>query len=200
MKQTLQSGQPERRRFFRIEDEIVLVYRPVAPEDVPDPERFQKHMVDHFSLTSTLEYLSQESQGFLRRIERDNPDVAEYLKSLERRIEVLAQALMISNNRLVDQPTCKVNLSASGIAFNTKQALPEGSMLELKMVLPPSLVGIVTFGKVVYCMPLDHGGGWRVGVDFLSMRTQDREFLIRHVVKRQLILLREQRQAQKGES
>ncbi len=189
----------ERRRFFRVEDEIVLVYRPIAPEDMPDPSQFQNQVLDPFSLTSTLEYLTQESHAHLRRIERDNPDVAEYLKTLERKIDVLAQALMISNNRLVDQPTRKVNLSAAGIAFDADQPIAEGGLLELKMVLPPSLVGIVTFGRVVYCSPCEGEKSWRVGVDFLSMREQDREVLIRHVVKRQLALLRERKQVSEGE-
>jgi len=187
---------PERRRFFRVEDEIVLVYRSVSPEDVPDPADFPGHMADHFSITSTLEFLSQESQAQLRRIQREHPEVADFLQILERKIEVLAQALVISNNQLVDQPTRKVNLSASGIAFETDQALQEGEMLELKMVVPPALVGIVTFGRVVYCHRNEDGQGQRVGVDFLSMREQDREFLIRHVVKKQLKLLREQKQEQ----
>ncbi len=186
--------QSERRRFFRVEDEIVLVYRPIAPEDMPDPAQFQNQLLDPFSLTSTLEYLTQESHAHLRRIERDHPEVAEYLRSLERKIDVLAQALMISNNRLVDQPTRKVNLSAAGIAFDADQPIAEGSLLELKMVLPPSLVGIVTFGRVVHCSPREGEKSWRVGVDFLSMREQDREVLIRHVVKRQLTLLRQRKQ------
>ncbi len=187
---------PERRRFFRIEDEIVLVYRPVAPEDVPDSAAFPEQMADHFSITSTLEFLTQESQAQLRRIQRDHPDVADFLQTLERKIDVLAQALIISNNQLVDQPTRKVNLSAAGIAFDTEQALDEGCMLELKMVVPPALVGILTFGKVVYCRENEGSHDYRVGVDFLSMREQDREFLIRHVVKRQLTQLREQKQPQ----
>ncbi len=187
---------PERRRFFRVEDEIVLVYRPIAPEDMPSLEAFQNQLIDHFSLTSTLEYLTQESQAQLRRIERESPAVAEYLKTLERKIEVLAQALMVSNNRLADQPTRKVNLSAAGIAFTADQPLEEGGTLELKMVLPPALVGIVTFGRVVYCTRQPEG--WRVGVDFLSMREQDREVLIRHVVKRQLTLIRAQKHPEQG--
>ncbi len=184
----------ERRRYFRIEDEIVLVYRLVSPEDVPDPTVFPEQMADHFSITSTLEFLTQESQAQLRSIQRDHPEVAGFLRTLERKIDVLAQALLSSNNHLLDQPTRKVNLSAAGLAFDTEQTMSEGSMLELKMVVPPALVGIMTFGRVVYCRENEGGEGYRVGVDFLSMREQDREFLIRHVVKRQLSKLREQKQ------
>ncbi len=185
----------ERRRYFRIEDEIVLVYRPVSPEDVPDPENFPQQMADQFSVTSTLEFLTQESQAQLRSIQREYPEVAGFLQTLERKIDVLAQALLTRNNPLLDQPTRKVNLSAAGLAFDTEQAMSEGSMLELKMVVPPALVGIMTFGRVVYCRKNEGGTDYRVGVDFLSMREQDREFLIRHVVKRQLSKLREQKQA-----
>ncbi len=185
----------ERRRYFRIEDEIVLVYRPVSPEDVPDSENFPRQMADQFSITSTLEFLTQESQAQLRSIQREYPEVAGFLQTLERKIDVLAQALLTRNNPLLDQPTRKVNLSAAGLAFDTGQAMSEGSVLELKMVVPPALVGIMTFGRVVYCRKNEDGPDYRVGVDFLSMREQDREFLIRHVVKRQLSKLREQKQA-----
>ncbi|GAB6067109.1 hypothetical protein JCM13664_04270 [Methylothermus subterraneus] len=185
---------PERRRYFRIEDEIVLVYRTIPPEEVPDPERFPSQFVDRFALTSTLEYLSRESQVPLRLIQRDYPEVAKYLEVLERKLNVLAQALMISTNPLTDQPTHKVNLSASGIAFDAEQFLAAGQVLELKMIVPPALVGILTFGRVVYCCEQE-SGRYRIGVDFLALRDQDREFLIRHVVKRQLARLREQRQA-----
>ncbi len=194
MNEMLPTNQPERRRYFRIDDEIMLVYRSISPEDIPAPEQFQSRFVDCFSLTSTLEYLTQESQAQLRLIQRDYPDVAKYFEALERKIEVLAHAFMVSNNRLTDQPTHKVNLSASGIAFDTEQFLVEGQILELKMVVPPALVGIMTFGKVIYCR--GRGDGlYRAGVDFLSLRDQDREFLIRHVIKRQLNLLREQRRS-----
>lgn len=188
----IQSNFLERRRYFRIEDEIILVYRPVPLEEVPEPEQFQSRFGDHLSLPSTLEYLSRESQVPLRLIQRDYPEVAKYLEILERKIQLLAQAFMISHHHLIDQPTCKVNLSASGIAFDAEQAIAQGQVLELKLVIPPALVGILTFGKVIYCQPGD--GRYRVGVDFLALRDQDREFLIRHIIKRQLSLLREQRQ------
>ncbi|MCX8050166.1 MAG: PilZ domain-containing protein [Methylohalobius sp.] len=184
----------ERRRYFRIEDEIVLTYRPIAAEDMPASEQLTSRLVDQFSVTAALEYLGQESQVQLRRIQRDSPEVAKYLELLERKIELLAQAFMIHHNRLLHQPTCQVNLSASGIAFNTEQALTEGQILELKMVIPPALVGILTFGKVIYCRPQGESD-YRAGVDFLDLRAQDREFLIRHVVKRQLSLLREQKRS-----
>ncbi len=194
MNEILPNNQPERRRYFRIDDEIVLVYRSISRKDIPDPEQFQSRFVDCFSLTSTLAYLTQESQAQLRLIQRDYPDVAKYFEALERKIEVLAQAFMISNTNLTDQPTCKVNLSASGIAFDTEQLLVEGQILELKMVVLPGLVGIMTFGQVIYCR--EQGDGlYRAGVEFFSLRDQVREFLIRHVVKRQLNLLREQRRS-----
>jgi c-di-GMP-binding flagellar brake protein YcgR len=185
-------GRPERRRYFRVEDEIILTYRPIPPEEVPDPEQFQSQCVDHFSLTSTLECLSRESLLQFRLIQRDHPEVAKYLEVLERKIQVLAQAFLLSANPLSDQPTRKVSLSASGLAFEAEQSLAEGQILELKLVVPPALVGILTFGKVVYCR-LKEDSRYRIGVDFLALRDQDREFLIRHVVKRQLVQLRERK-------
>ncbi|WP_022949602.1 PilZ domain-containing protein [Methylohalobius crimeensis] len=190
---------PDRRRYFRIDDEIVLVYRPVPSHEVPEPEQLSERFSEPFSLTSTLACLTHESRSQLRRIQRDSPQVAEYLEVLERKIDVLAQAVMMAENPLVEQPTRQVNLSASGIAFDIERGLSEGEVLELKMVVPPALVGILTFGKVVYCRQRKNGD-YRVGVDFLSIRDQDREFLVRHVVKRQLVRLREKQPSPGSES
>ncbi len=183
----------ERRRYFRVEDEIVLAYRPMASDELQESEDARRRLADTFSLTANLDYLSQQSKTQLHRIQRSNPDVADYLETLEKKIDLVARALVMSHSEFVDQPTCHVNLSATGIAFDAREALKEGETLELKLVVPPSLAGIVVYGKVVYCQEKG-GGGFRVGVDFTGIQESDQEFLIRHVVKRQMAELREQKQ------
>ncbi len=71
---------------------------------------------------------------------------------------------------------------------------PEGVLLELKMTLPPSLTSIVAYGRVVDSMPHDESepGSFSMGVDFIRLKEQDRETLIKHVARRQA-LFREQK-------
>lgn len=186
----------ERRRYFRIDDEIILFLREIAADQVPESETFQEHALDSFSLSSKLDLLSLESRANLRKIEREHPAVADFLKSLEQKIDLIARALLSSETDLASQPTKHVSLSASGLAFDTDAGLRVGNVLELKMILPPALVGIVAYGRVVYCKQ-NRGENlppFHIAVDFIGLRERDRELLIRHVVKKQLQQLRDKKQ------
>ena len=185
----------ERRRYFRIKDDIILFHKEVSPEDVPELEAYQEHTVDSFSLSSRLDLLTVESRSLLRKVEREHPETADFLKVMEQKIDLLARALLAKDTEWVDQPTRCVSLSASGLAFEADVGFPLGSVLELKMILPPALIGILSYGRVVYCNYNRNtdSPGFNIAVDFVGLRERDRDLLIRHVVKRQLQQLREQK-------
>lgn len=185
----------ERRRYFRIEDEVILFFREVARDNVPEYGAFQEQDLDAFSLSSKMDLLTAESRPLLRRIEREVPDVGAFLRLLEQKIDLVAKALLSSETDLMEQPTRKVSLSASGLAFESDAPFQIGRVLELKMVLPPTLAGVLAYGSVVYCRPASLGHSmYQIAVDFIGLRERDRELLIRHVVKRQLRQLRERNQ------
>lgn len=181
--------QQERRRYFRIDDEIILIFKEVGQGVVPNPEDFKnEEILDAFSLSSALDFLTQESRVQLKKLERRQPDAAEIIKNLERRIDLIAQKLLVNETQSSDRSTQEVNISAAGIAFDADNVLEPGTVIQLKMILPPSLVALMTYGKVVYCNTNANEAsfGHRIGVDFLSLREQDRELLIRYIVKRQI--------------
>ncbi len=181
--------QEERRRYFRIDDEIVLIFKEVGEGVVPNPEKFEnEEILDAFSLSSALDVLTQESRVHLKKLERRQPDVAEIFKNLERKIDLIVQNLLVNETQPSDRATQAVNISAAGIAFDADNALEPGAVIQLKMILPPSLVALMAYGKVVYCNKNanEDSFGHRIGVDFLSLREQDRELLIRYIVKRQI--------------
>jgi len=186
----------ERRRYFRIQDEIILFFREIAADQVPDGETFQEYALDSFSLSSRLDLLTLESRSQMRKIERDYPEVADFLKTLEQKIELIARALLSSETNLASQPTSHVSLSASGLAFDADAGFKLGGVLELKMILPPALVGIIAYGRVVYCKQNmnENLPPFHIAVDFIGLRERDRELLIRHVVKKQLQQLRDKKQ------
>ena len=183
----------DRRRFFRIDDEIILFFREVSAEQVPDIGTFSKDSIDNYSLRSALEHIGQETRSQLSRIEQSQPEIAEYLKGIEKKIDILGQAIVMKDSDLSDQPTREVNLSASGIAFASEVTVETGQILKLKMVLPPYLIGVVTYGKVIHCKPNDADNDkfpYRIGVEFFDIQEEDREILIRHIMKKQMQQIR----------
>ena len=52
-----------------------------------------------------------------------------------------------------------VRLDGIGLAFVSEGGFDLGSTLELKMVLPPALVGLIAYGRVVSCQSTGFGDG-----------------------------------------
>ncbi len=185
----------ERRRYFRIEDEIILFYRTIHPDEVNDSTAgSQEMMLDCFSLSSDLDILTQESRMLLRRIERTLPEVADFLKMLEKKVNLIAQKILLDESHAAQQTTRAVDLSASGLAFDSEKPLHADTLLELKMILSPELIGVVVRGKIVYCKENalhDERPSYHIGVNFLALREQEREILVRHILKKEMQQLRE---------
>jgi hypothetical protein len=187
----------DRRRFFRIDDEVNLFYKKIDEKRVHEPHRVSDNILNSCSLSTALEMVSQESAALLHRLDKTLPDVAEYLRIIETKIDLLGQAIMMQGLQLKENDTRNVNISATGIAFNCEDELKQGDYLEIKLLLLSSMAVIVTYGKVIYCKHSPENDSpypYFIGVDFINMKDEDREMLIKYVVKKQLQQIRDKKQ------
>ncbi len=196
-KAQIPGNEEDRRSFFRLDDMAHLSYRVINAEDLPASlEALERSVADSFSVMPNLNALSQQMAACLHKIEQRDPDVATYLKSIDQKIEMLGRALLAKDTGLAATPARPVNLSAGGLALRSEEALEEGTILEVKMLLLPSFTGILTYGSVVACEPEDDDPEYdyclRIG--FTHMRDVDRDALIRHLLRRQADLLRKRRE------
>ncbi|TAN67606.1 MAG: PilZ domain-containing protein [Methylobacter sp.] len=188
----------DRRGFFRIDDEVNLFYKKIDAKLATEPHHFSDNILNNCSLSTALEMVSQEASLLLHRVEKSLPDVADYLRIIDAKIDLLAQAIMMQGFHFKENQTRNVNISASGIAFNCEETLQKGDYLEIKMLLVSSMAVIVTYGRVIYCKTSqvnDSKYPHFVGVDFINMKDEDREMLIKYVVKKQLQQIRDKKQA-----
>jgi PilZ domain len=194
------STNDERRRFFRIEDFVHLSLTVVPPGELDRRlGALQQRVGDSFTLMTTLGGLTQQAAAALRRIEARDPDVADYLKALDKKLELIARAFLAEEVELADRPARAVNLSAGGMALHSRDTYAQGQVLEIKMLLLPSYTGILSYGTVVECIPWGEGEEdleypYRLRVDFSFMRDSDRDALIRHVLLKQAEGLRRRRE------
>ncbi len=187
----------ERRRFFRIDDEINLFYKKVEPASIKKYSEASSELLNNCSLAAALDILNQEAQIIFNRIERSNPDVADYLKVMDNKINLVARAVLMDGTDLVDEQSRNVSLSASGVAFECEELIAEAEFLEIRLLLTSSMAVIVSYGDVVYSHKNPEpksGFPYIVGVAFSEMKEQDRELLIKHVVKRQMQQIREHKE------
>lgn len=187
----------DRRGFFRIDDEVNLYYKKIDAKLVTEPHHISDNLLNSCSLSTAIEMVSQDSALILRRLDRSMPEVADYLKLIDTKIDLIVQAIMLQNLQFKENETRNVNISASGIAFNCEELLEEGDYLEIKLLLVSSIAVIVTYGRVVYCKNSatdDARYPYFVGVDFIDMKDEDKELLIKYVVKKQLQQIRDKKQ------
>ena len=190
--------QQDRRRYFRVDDAVNISYQVVDQGQLPERmERMEQEVNGDFTVMSSLAAISQQMAGVMHKVEAYNPDIASYLKALDRKIDILGRAFLLQHSDVSEQATNMVNISASGVAFHVTEPLEPGALLELKLLLFPSFTGILTFAEVVGCEPLETPDGeftHATRVNFVHLRESDRDVIIRHVIRKQSDMLREQRQ------
>jgi hypothetical protein len=189
----------ERRSFFRIDDAVRLSIARVPPEELAERlERLDHDLAGNFTVMSSLAAITAQMTVGLRRIENRDPDLAAYLRAIDQKIEVIGRAFIAQESEVIAERAVPVNLSAGGMSVGTDEAYPSGTPLEIRMLLFPSFTGLMIYGTVVEsCAPRDPGpaGGVRYRhlsrIEFTHIREQDRELLIRHLLRRQSDQLRD---------
>lgn len=190
------NADPDRRQYFRIDDTVRVSIDRLSAEELQERlGRVDRGAVDNFSVMSSLASISSQMATHMRRIEADSPDVAAYLKGLDRKLEVIGRALLSQEEDLVTDKIQAVNLSAGGLCLATAEDFSAGEYVEIRMLLFPSFSGVLTYGTVVSSEPSDqeqraHGRPNLVRIEFSHIREPERESIIRHVLRRQGDLLR----------
>jgi c-di-GMP-binding flagellar brake protein YcgR len=180
----------DRRRFFRIDDAINLYYKIVDEQTVISASKMTDDVLSSCSLATALDVLGQESRLILHRVEKREPEIAEYLKLMDSKIGLLAQAVLQQDNDLSESKVCNTNLSASGLAIEVETPVKEGEFIEVKLFLSSCVAVILLYGKVVYCKK-NAESSYQIGIDYINLKDEDREVLIKHIVKRQMQQIRE---------
>ncbi len=197
MNKSNKSASQDRRRFFRIEDKVNLFYKIIDEKQLISVGQMTDSVLSNCSLVTALDVLDQESRIIMFRIEKNDPEMAEYLKVLDSKINLLAEALMRQENDFSEGDMRNANISASGLAFEAENPIEEGEFLEIKLLLTSCFAVIVIYGKVIYCRENtleDTVNHYQIGIDYINMKEQDREVLIKHVVKRQMQQIRENKE------
>ncbi len=179
----LPEGTTERRRYFRIDDQIRLRYQPVTAEQMamPAAESFQLD-----DLRSSLARFDTQINHLLSELRIKDPLVGEVLGLVNQKYFVLAEQAIADKVAIEGEahPLVEVNISACGMAFTTNEPADTDSFVHLDMILLPGNQQISTYAAVVACEQAGPSAYlWRL--DFRQLKSAEQEVLIQHLVKRQ---------------
>ncbi len=182
----------DRREYFRVDDQLVLRYRSVPAEAVghtPAERHFDNS--EMFALLRELRHIDQEHNNVLRGLAEQNRELGTYLKSLNRKIDLVANALATLSDGQQQQAPQHASISEGGIAFHTSVNLGVGSFVALELVLLPSHTGLALYGEV---LDTRDANGLTV-VSFIRLRESDRQILARHILQVQIAAKKQQSQS-----
>ncbi|VVN00967.1 PilZ domain-containing protein [Pseudomonas fluorescens] len=171
----------DRREYYRIEDTIALEIRPLSAAEATGQEVLQDAS-PLFNLLSELHLSEFESQHLLRQISERDRTTAAFLKSQNKRIDLLSQVIAITTLGQIGEPQ-PVIISEGGIDFQHPSPIATGAHLSVKLVLMPQALGLLLRARVTHCDR--KGDGYDVGTEFEHLSDAQRQLLARHILQKQ---------------
>ena len=172
----------ERRNYFRMAQRVAMEIKPLDPARATDPAApLADDGTQRFRLLSELEAMHAESQSMLASLTRRDPELSRFLRLMDRKIRLVAEACVDNDEvPLPDQET-EVNLSAGGLSFGSPNKLESGSYLSVRLLLLPERAGLLLKSRVVRSTQKD--GHWLIQCEFLHISEPDRAVITRHLMQ-----------------
>lgn len=197
----------DRRRFFRVDDQLPLRIEPID-EDAATALVIEIDCAEdsRLSLASSFASISFEMESVLSRIRLQSPDLAVYLKAINQKLDSLATVLMMEEEAEDRLPITAVDLSSAGLAVDWPTPLDPGQAVRVELITRAAAARVLALGRVVSCQPIapaaeeqeaqqpETASAYRIAVDFQYIRGRDEDFIMQEVMYRQGALLRAQRQ------
>ena len=171
----------DRREYYRIEDTIALEIRPLSASEAAGQEVLQDAS-PLFNLLSELHLSEFESQHLLRQISERDRHLAAFLKSQNKRIDLLSQVIALTVLGQIGEPQ-PVIISEGGIEFQHPTPFAAGAHLSVKLVLMPQALGLLLRARVIHCDR--KGDGYDVGTEFEHPTDAQRQLLARYILQKQ---------------
>lgn len=179
----------DRRQFFRINDTISLKYRIVQNDDIEaEIRRSENEQTELAELKNAFNVLEAKILSRIERLQKTEPLVADILGLFDKKLSLMQNMLMHGEDTQEMMSNMQqVNLSASGMSFESNTPINEGTTLKAEMVLFPEYHYISVYAKVVDCRKKidDSLYRFKVGVEFIGISDKVQEDIMQHVLSKQ---------------
>ncbi len=177
----------ERREWIRIDDRVLMEWRVVTEAGNAGVTNTGEATADVISAAvakPTADLLARSGEALV-----ESP-VLPWIMKVDYLLEVILNALATTHPESVSmaKPTT-VNLSGGGVGFVSAHEIPAGAHVALKLILPPFTL-IRALAKVIRAGPSSDGQGFMIATEFVDLKPDDQEHVIRHILHVQAQRLR----------
>jgi len=187
----------DRRRYFRINDKVSLKYRVVQGIDIETEIKRTEHEQNNLAeMKNAFNSIEAKIISKMARIEEVSPLVAEILGLYDKKLSLMQNMIMHNDDKENSiSETQHVNLSASGMSFESNTPINDDVNLKMELILFPEYQFIPLYARVVDCKKKmdDNLYRFNIAVDFIGIGEGDREIIMQHVLSRQAAAIKKER-------
>ena len=195
----------DRRQFYRINDKISLNYRIIEfDHEHQDGSKTEEEFNEFADMRNTLFCIDARLEDISTELTNVHPLISEMLTLLNKKITLHEHLSGINTETTQLNTAREVNLSANGVAFETDEAIENGTNLRIEMIMFPENHYVPVYARVVSCRKLKgESSAYSIAVEYVTISDKDEERIIHHILKKQaeeLKLKREEETLALGES
>ena len=187
----------DRRRYFRINDKVSLKYRVVQGIDIESEIIRKKHEQNTLAeMKNAFNCIETKIMTKMPRIEEVSPLVAEVLGLFDKKLSLMENMILHKDDQEnAITKTQTVNLSASGMCFESNTPINEDVNLKMEIILFPEYQFIPLYARVIDCKKKMDDNLYRfdIAVDFIGISESDQEIIMQHVLSKQAATLKKER-------
>jgi hypothetical protein len=194
---TENTNDANRRQSVRVSDRALFACGKLSPEEYQEIlEDYSRGILPrrHKGVADIEMFIG--AQSALSRLREKDEDLADFLQHMDAKISQVLKNVNNATSPLDELELQEINISGSGIGFDTETSYAINDIIECSFVLLPTYSYIHCIGKVVSCEKLkqqDNPRKYRVALEFTLLIEEDRERIIKHSFKLQSVALRSRR-------
>jgi len=184
----------EKRRYFRVDDIIIVVAHPLNL-DVENAEEVIKNVSSSKVVPLTETDTGEELESLDQAEHMNDKILHRMMTEIRLKLNFIINHLVMEKEGLMSSEKRLVNISASGIRFTIEREAKVGEIMEIKMVLPTyPPVAIFAYGKVVRARKLENNK-YEVALEYLNMTESVRNEIIQYTLSHQREMIRKLKEA-----
>ena len=183
----MNNPQQDRREAFRVRATLTIRVKALADDEIASAVSSFEEKRARISLLNHMRYGAEKYLPEMRVIERKHPEIAAYLKFLEKQIEyVSVYAVCPSDDAELEVSTLQtMDLSATGVRLHTRLSGAPGDHYEL-ILQPESGMQIMALAGIVRFEEAEGDRPESTALEFTTIVEEDREALIKYLYRFQM--------------
>lgn len=183
----------EQREYFRIKDHAWIDYRKVKHDRLSAKAEDCFTAASEFTLTTELQEIEVEASKLMHGLAERDAELANCLRAVNRKIDVLARAIISSVHGEQRVPQ-EVVISEASIGFQSDTSFKGGQWLALRIMLESEALLLHCYAEVKSCEPDETNSAYTINAEFGWREEEQQDLLAKHIFRQQARQRREQRQ------